>query len=103
MTDASLRKTAGGKMRTVIAAFVLIVTLHPPLALAQDKPEETLSAVVALQAKIQPNARSADTLGLQRTGTAVLVREGYALTIGYLVIEAEAVTLTGADGRTIPA
>jgi S1-C subfamily serine protease len=33
----------------------------------------------------------------------VLVREGYALTIGYLVVEAEAVTLTGADGRTIPA
>jgi S1-C subfamily serine protease len=33
----------------------------------------------------------------------VLVRSGYALTIGYLVIEAEAVQVTGADGRTLPA
>jgi S1-C subfamily serine protease len=82
---------------------LVILALAASVAFAQEKPEETLSAVVALQAKIQPNARSADTLGLQRTGTAVLVREGYALTIGYLVVEAEAVTLTGADGRTIPA
>ena len=36
---------------------------------AQDKPEETLNAVVAVSAKIQPNARSAETLGMQRSGT----------------------------------
>jgi S1-C subfamily serine protease len=31
------------------------------------------------------------------------VREGYVLTIGYLVIEAESIQVTGADGRTVPA
>jgi serine protease Do len=70
---------------------------------AQDKPEETLSAVVGISAKIQANARSAASLGAQRRGTGVLVREGYVLTIGYLVIEAEAIQVTGADGRTVPA
>lgn len=72
-------------------------------AAAQDKPEETLNAVVAVQAKIQENARSAQTLGLQRRGSGALVREGYVLTIGYLVIEAEAIEVTDAEGRTLPA
>jgi S1-C subfamily serine protease len=83
-------------------ALMLAITLPLP-GLAQDKPEETLAAVVAVQAKIQANARSAATLGTQRRGTGVLVREGYVLTIGYLVIEAEAIQVTGADGRTVPA
>jgi len=72
-------------------------------AVAQDKPEETLAAVIAVQAKILPNARSAESLGTQRRGSGVLIRDGYVLTIGYLVIEAEAIQLTGADGRTVPA
>ena len=83
--------------------FLLLLTLVAAGAAAQDKPDETLSAVVGVSAKIQGNARSAETLGLQRRGTGALVREGYVLTIGYLVIEAEAVQVTGADGRTLPA
>jgi S1-C subfamily serine protease len=65
--------------------------------------EETLSAVVRVRAKILPNARSTATLGPQREGSGVLVREGYVVTIGYLVIESEAIEVTGADGRSVPA
>lgn len=72
-------------------------------ALAQEKPEDTLKAVIGVSAKIQKDARSAESLGLQRSGSGALVREGYVLTIGYLVIEAEAIEVTGADGRTLPA
>ena len=91
-------------MRKVLAILALIGSA----ALAQDKParvkpEDTLSAVVGVSARIQANARSAESLGMQRRGTGVLVREGYVLTIGYLVIEAEAIQVTGADGRTVPA
>jgi len=82
--------------------LIFLASLVAP-AFAQDKPDETLNAVVGVSAKIQANARSAETLGLQRQGTGVLVRNGYALTIGYLVIEAESVQVTGADGRTLPA
>ena len=83
----------------------------PGVALPQDKgksgdevsAEETLSAVVLVRAKILPNARSAATLGSQREGSGVLVRDGYVATIGYLVIESEAIEVTGADGRSVPA
>jgi S1-C subfamily serine protease len=88
----------------MIRASIFLLSLALAFAVsAQDKPEETLSAVVGVSAKVQPNARSAATLGAQRRGTGVLVREGYVLTIGYLVIEAEAIQVTGADGRTVPA
>jgi serine protease Do len=89
----------GMLMRALVLGFVFLTCI----AFAQDKPDETLSAVVGVSAKIQANARSAETLGLQRRGTGALVRQGYVLTIGYLVIEAEAIQVTGADGRTLPA
>ena len=65
--------------------------------------EETLSAVVLVRARILPNARSTATLGPQREGTGVLIRDGYVATIGYLVIESEAIEVTGADGKSVPA
>jgi S1-C subfamily serine protease len=83
--------------------LLFVLALGASVVFAQDKPDETLSAVVAVNAKIQANARSAQTLGTQRRGTGALIREGYVLTIGYLVIEAEAIQVTGADGRTVPA
>jgi serine protease Do len=89
----------GKLMRALVLGFVFLTCI----AFAQDKPDETLGAVVGVSAKIQANARSAESLGLQRRGTGALVRQGYVLTIGYLVIEAEAIQVTGADGRTLPA
>jgi S1-C subfamily serine protease len=86
--------------------LALALALAAASAHAQDKPEPdaeaTLSAVVRVQSKILPNARTAATLGVQRNGTGVLVREGYVLTIGYLVIEAESIEVTGADGVAVP-
>jgi len=70
---------------------------------AEASAEETLSAVVLVRATILPNARSNATLGPQREGTGVLVGEGYVATIGYLVIESEAIEVTGADGKSVPA
>jgi len=83
--------------------FLVILALISSTAWSQDKPEEILNAVVGVNAKIRPNARSAESLGTERRGTGVLIRDGYVLTIGYLVIEAEAIQVTGADGRTVPA
>jgi len=84
-------------------ALGLILAFCVTASIAQDKPDETLSSVVGVKAKIQANARSAATLGTERRGTGVLIREGLVLTIGYLVIEAEAIEVTGADGRAAPA
>src|SRR6188474_2561067 len=84
--------------------LVLLAVLWPIGTPAQDKEAaETLSAVVRVRAKILPNARSTATLGQQREGSGALVRDGYVLTIGYLVIEAEAIEVTGTDGKSVPA
>jgi serine protease Do len=84
---------------TLILALAAAATAHGQA----PKPEETLSALVAVAASIQAGARSAETLGLQRQGNGVLIRERYALTIGYLVVEAETIQVTGADGKTVAA
>jgi S1-C subfamily serine protease len=70
---------------------------------ARDEVAEILSAIVRVKAKVLPNARSIATLGAEREGSGALVREGYVATIGYLVIEAESIEITGADGRSVPA
>lgn len=95
--------------RRLIALVLMLVFSGAGFAQPQGKTreeaeaEETLSAIVRVQAKILPGARSAATLGALREGSGALVREGYVATIGYLVIEAESIEVTGADGRSVPA
>jgi S1-C subfamily serine protease len=84
-------------------ALPLILGLAASVALAQPSPDETLSAVVGVSARIQQGARSAQTLGRERRGSGALIRADYVLTIGYLVIEAEAIEVSASDGRTLPA
>jgi S1-C subfamily serine protease len=81
----------------------VLVMLALPAAAQEQKPEEVLSAIVGVQAKIQADARSAATLGQNRQGSGTLIGEGLVLTIGYLVIEAESIQVTNAEGRTVPA
>jgi S1-C subfamily serine protease len=83
--------------------LILLAALVSPALAQNQKPEEVLSAIVGVQAKIQADARSAATLGQNRQGSGTLIREGLVLTIGYLVIEAESIQVTNAEGRTVPA
>ena len=63
-----------------------------------------LHSVVGLQAQIPADAFTASTLGTERAGSGVVIREdGLVLTIGYLVTEAETVWLTSATGGGVPA
>ena len=63
-----------------------------------------LSSVVALEAAVPADAFTADALGVERVGNGIVIgAEGLVLTIGYLVTEADEVTLTANDGRKIPA
>jgi serine protease Do len=105
---------AGPLKRIAFLALALLAALLAAPGHAQDKEkdkdkaaqkdaEETLSAIVRVKSRIIKDARSAETLGMQRDGTGVLIRDGYVLTIGYLVIEAESVEVTGADGKAVPA
>jgi S1-C subfamily serine protease len=62
--------------------------------------DRALASLVAIRSVVPPDAFSAETLGTERAGNGVLIREdGVVLTIGYLITEAEAVWLTFSDGR----
>ena len=79
-------------------------------ASVQPKPEDygydldrALSSVMGLHAIIPGDAFTAETLGTERAGNAVLIREnGVVLTIGYLITEATSVWLHLNDGRVLP-
>src|SRR6266480_4182318 len=76
----------------------------------QPKPQEygydldrALASVMGLHAIIPNDAFTAETLGTERAGNAVLIDErGVVLTIGYLVTEAETIWLHLNDGRVVP-
>ncbi len=64
--------------------------------------DETLASVVGVRSIVPPDAFTADTLGTERLGNGVLIRNnGVVLTIGYLVTEAEMVWLSLGD-RVVP-
>jgi S1-C subfamily serine protease len=75
----------------------------------QPKPEDcsfdlnrALSAVLGLRATVPEDAFTAGTLGTERAGSGVLIREdGLVLTIGYLVTEAETMWLTSEGGGAV--
>lgn len=71
---------------------------------AQRQLQEAAGAVVNLRVRALRNARSAATLGAERTGSGVLIApSGLVLTIGYLILEADQVEITDSSGRTVPA
>ena len=60
-------------------------------------------SIVKVNARAISNARSLDTLGARREGTGVVLDGDLVLTIGYLILEAETVELSSADGTAFPA
>ena len=94
-------------MKSALRLLLLALFMTAGAANAQDKAKDdssdTLSAVVRIKARILPNARSAETLGTTREGSGVLIRDNLVLTIGYLVIESEAIEVVASDGRAVPA
>ncbi len=76
----------------------------------QPKPEDygydldkAFASVMGLHAVIPNDAFTAETLGTERAGNGVLIREnGVVLTIGYLITEAETIWLHLNDGRVVP-
>ena len=61
-------------------------------------------AIVKVSAHAIPDARSAATLGTEREGTGIVIGDnGLILTIGYLIVEAEEVSIVDIKGRTLSA
>ncbi len=66
---------------------------------AQQSPQQVLSAIVAVRSIVPSDARTASTLGTERTGSGVVIDDdGLVLTIGYLILEASSVSIRTRDG-----
>ena len=96
-------------LRAVTASVLSGCTL---LAAAATTPPQDMvdalqranQAVVGVQVGATEGARSAETLGRQREGSGVVIgADGLILTIGYLMLEADAIQVVTHDGRTLPA
>ena len=67
-------------------------------------PNAFFAAIVTVQARALPDARSAATLGTERAGTGVVIgKGGLIVTIGYLIVEADDVRIVDDEGHVRPA
>jgi S1-C subfamily serine protease len=64
--------------------------------------DRALNAVVSLKSYVPADAFTANTLGTERAGSAVMIRQsGLFVTIGYLVTEAEMIWIASNDGQAV--
>ena len=65
---------------------------------------EAANSVVGVKVKALPNARSNESLGMERAGSGIVINDdGLVLTISYLILEADQVEVTDSQGKTVPA
>ena len=90
--------------------FSVITPVHAqgvqdkPKHISEQQAEDVLGSVVRVKTRALPDARSNASLGSSRESSGVIVDDrGHILTIGYLVIEADAIAVTTAEGKTSPA
>jgi len=109
----NFRKTIrrGGLAAAAVVAGVLAVMLvvmpwgaNGARAAEAAAPDTVINAVVGISALIPEDARTAEHLGVLRSGTGVVIDDnGLVLTIGYLMMEAERAAVTNAEGKLVPA
>jgi len=69
-----------------------------------NDPTRVFGAIVKVSTHAIPEARSSVTLGSEREGTGVVIGDnGLILTIGYLIVEADEISIVDSRGRTLSA
>ncbi len=84
------------------AAILPVQQQTPAPRSAGPADAKMMSAVVRIEAQAPRDAPSNATLGRQRLGTGVVLDSRTVLTIGYLVLETDAIDVVTANGRRIP-
>ena len=92
------------KWVALIAVAVMAVGMPARGSSAELTFGDIAAAVVKVEAKIKPGARTAPTLGLNRSGSGVVIAaDGLILTIGYITMESQALSVSTRAGKTMPA
>src|SRR6516162_8222762 len=104
MRNASRRGSAVA-LRAMLAATTVVALVSASAVVAQNaRVEELVSAVVRVNAHINPEGRTVQGLGREREGSGIVIDSaGLVLTIGYLMVEAYAAEVVDNNGRTVPA
>ena len=109
------RSTGACLARCMLDGLVVVALACCPLAVAAaDAPDTAASpaadpnaffaAIVRIETRALPDARSIATLGAEREGSGIVIgKDGLVLTIGYLLIEADEVRIIDDRGRALPA
>jgi S1-C subfamily serine protease len=109
MTDAAARNHPRRwpnppPWRVASAAVVLLGLVIPAAVCAQAARPDPLEGVVQIHAVVPADARTAATLGTEREGSgAVIDDSGLILTIGYLILEADEVSVAGVGPEPVAA
>ncbi len=94
-------------LRLVVSTVALLsVVPGSRPATAADAPAASIAtaAVVMVESRVPSDSRSAGSLGTERRGGGVVIDQGgLVVTIGYLIMEADEVSVVEADGRRVPA
>jgi S1-C subfamily serine protease len=101
-------------IRNLFAGVALALLLQTPGAAQSDgksempkempKLEQLLSGVVRIKTFINPDGRTVENLGRERSGSGVVIDNGgLIVTIGYLMVEAHSAEIETQDGRKIQA
>jgi S1-C subfamily serine protease len=95
----------GGGVAFGFAALAVVLVMDVGIAAdARAQSESTLDAVVQVTAHVPGDARTASSLGTKRDGTGVVIdSDGLILTIGYLILEASEVEISGFGPDPVPA
>lgn len=98
----------------LLAAVALLLFLSPGHAQEQPAPQadaerkltldEMIEPVVRIKVFVDPDARTAQSLGHERDGSGIVIDStGLVLTIGYLMVEAHAAEIITNDGHKVAA
>ena len=104
MAHAGPRRTSVVRAIQALLLACALVAAWPRPAAAQADLIEILSAVVAVEALVPGDARTAAILGGERLGTGIVIDgAGLVVTIGYLILEATDAWIRTGGGQRVPA
>ncbi|MDA9150142.1 S1C family serine protease [Candidatus Pelagibacter sp.] len=96
-------------MRSLILIFIFLISTTS-ISLSEQKKitsEEDVrriyQSVVKINSIVPSDARTANSLGTIRGGNGIVIDDEHILTIGYIVVEAETITITLPNGGVVPA
>ncbi len=95
---------SAASMRIGLIALMVLAATVCRAAAQGPALDDVLSGIVQVKTFINPDARTSENLGREREGSGIVIDDnGLILTIGYLMVEAQAAEIRTNDGRAVPA